>query len=350
MYAGSAAYFGLQSIYRDRPEIVSRSATASPKGGSYAIYVSDRWRLSPRAVVEWGLRWDDQTYTELSSDSQLSPRLNFMLRTGEATELRFSLGRYHQSQPLQSLQIEDGITNFWPAQRADHIVAGLKHLTRNDTAVRLEVFQKDIRDVRPRFENLYDPLGLMPELQPDRVRLDPSRAKARGLELSADRASGPWSWWASYSWSKVTDRIDDQDFPRSWDQRHAVQGGFAWQNEVWNLSMATSVHSGWPKTDLTLTEDGVDSDGETIIVAVPGMRNELQHSTFSSVDVRLSRKFDVPRGSLLGFVEISNLFNRHNVCCLDWDLEEDAAGNESLEFSDDYWMPLLPAIGILWEF
>ena len=349
-YSGSADYFGLQAIYADRPDSVSRSATASPKGGSYAIYVSDRWRLTPRAVVEWGLRWDDQTYTDLSSDSQLSPRLNFMLRTGEATELRFSVGRYHQSQPLQSLQIEDGITNFWPAQRADHVIAGVKHLLDNDTSLRLEVFRKEIRDVRPRFENLYDPLGLMPELQADRVRLDPARAEARGLELSADRSAGPWSWWASYTWSKVTDRIDGRDVPRSWDQRHAVQGGFEWQDEAWTLAVAASIHSGWPKTGLELISEGVDEEGEAINVAVPGPRNEFRNPTFASVDLRVSRKFDVRRGSLLAFVEISNVFNRRNVCCLDFDLEEDAAGNQALEYSRDYWLPLLPAIGVLWEF
>jgi hypothetical protein len=53
---------------------------------------------------------------------------------------------------------------------------------------------------------------------------------------------------------------------------------------------------------------------------------------------------------LLAFVEVSNAFNRRNVCCIDWDLGEDALGNEALEHSLDYWMPLLPAIGVLWEF
>ncbi|MCP4303208.1 MAG: TonB-dependent receptor [Gammaproteobacteria bacterium] len=349
-YVGSAEYFGLQAIYENQPANLSRSLVASPKGGSYALYVSDRWKLSPRSVVEWGLRWDDQTYTDLSSDSQLSPRLNIMLRPWDDTEFRLAVGRYHQSQPVQSLQIEDGITSFWPAQRADHLIVGVKHLINNETAVRLEAFRKEIRDVRPRFENLYDPLGIMPELQADRVRLDPSRAEARGLELSADRTVGAWSWWATYTWSKVTDRIDGRDVPRSWDQRHAAQGGFNWNNEVWSFSAAASVHSGWPKTDLALVEDGVDSDGEPIVIAVPGPRNEFRHPTFASLDVRLSRKFKVRRGSLLAFVEVSNLFNRRNVCCIDWDLEQDALGNEALEYSRDYWMPLLPAIGVLWEF
>jgi outer membrane receptor protein involved in Fe transport len=350
VYDGTAAFFGLQAMFPDKPDILSRSATASPKGGSYAIYVSDRWRLSPRAVVEWGLRWDDQTYTGLSSDSQLSPRLNFLLQTGRAMELRFSLGRYHQSQPLQSLQIEDGVTNFWPAQRADHIIAGVKHLINNETAVRLEVFQKEIRDLRPRFENLFNPLGLMPELQADRVRLNPDKAGARGLELSADRSAGAWSWWASYTLSAVTDRIDGRDVPRSWDQRHALQGGFEWNDESWGFSMAASFHSGWPTTNLALVDGGVDADGEPLSVAVPGPRNALRHPNFASVDIRLSRRFDVRRGSLLAFVEISNLFDRRNVCCIDWDIEEDGSGNQVLEFSNDYWLPLLPAIGILWEF
>ena len=349
-YAGSAEYFGLQALYENQPESLARSLVASPNGSSYALYLSDRWKVSSRAVLEWGLRWDDQTYTDLSSDSQLSPRVNFMLRPSDDTEFRLSFGRYHQSQPIHALQIEDGLTNFWPAQRADHFIVGVKHLINNETAIRLEAFQKRIGDVRPRFENLYDPLNLMPELAADRVRLDPSSAEARGLELSADRAVGDWNWWASYTWSKVTDRIDGQDVPRSWDQRHAAQGGFSWHNEVWNFSAAASVHTGWPSTTLTLVEAGVDANGEPINVAVPGPRNELHYSTFASVDVRLSRRFDVPRGSLLAFVEISNLFNRRNVCCTDWDLTEDGQGNEILENSLDYWMPLLPAIGVLWEF
>lgn len=349
-YDGRAEYFGLQAIYENQPADVERSLVASPQGGSYAVYLSDRWRLSPHSVVEWGLRWDDQTYTDLSSDSQLSPRLNVMVRPWENTEIRLSVGRYHQSQPLQSLQVEDGITNFWPAQRADHLIVGVKHLLRNETSVRLEAFQKEIRDVRPRFENLYDPLGLIPELQADRVRLEPSSAEARGVELSADGTKDAWSWWATYTWSEVNDRIDGSDVPRSWDQRHAAQGGFGWTNEVWNFSAAASVHSGWPKTDLTLVEDGIDEDGEPINVAVPGPRNELHHPTFASVDVRLSRRFKVRRGSLLAFIEVSNLFNRRNVCCVDWDLDEDALGNDVLEHSLDYWMPLLPAIGVLWEF
>ncbi len=121
----------------------------------------------------------------------------------------------------------------------------------------------------------------------------------------------------------------------------ALQGGIGWSNEAWNFSMAGSVHSGWPTTDLSL-----DANGN----AVPGPRNTLELPTYTSVDLRLSRRFDVRRGSLLLFVEVSNALNRRNVCCIDWDIDQDASGGPVLENSPDYWMPLLPAIGILWEF
>ena len=349
-YDGEAEYFGLQAIFVGQPASVSRSLVASPNGGSYAVYLSDRWKMSDRALLEWGLRWDDQTYTDLGSDSQLSPRVSLMFRSSANTELRLSAGRYYQSQPIQSLQIEDGIDTFWPAQRADQLIAGMRYLTANDISVRVEAFHKEIQKVRPRFENLYDPLGILPELQADRVRVEPSQARARGVEISADQSAGAWNWWASYTWSKVSDKIDGRSVPRSWDQRHALQGGFGWHDERWDFSAAASVHSGWPTTDLDLVETGVDPDGESIYVAIPGPRNAEKLATFASIDVRLSRRFDVPRGRLLAFVEVSNVLNRRNVCCVDWDLDEDADGNPFLENSLDYWMPLLPAIGILWEF
>ena len=86
-----------------------------------------------------------------------------------------------------------GIENFWPAQRADHLIVGLRQLLNNQTSVRLELFQKQIENVRPRFENLYNPLGVIPELQADRVRLDP--------------ALGPTGNWRN---SKVTPSVWNQ--------------------------------------------------------------------------------------------------------------------------------------------
>jgi hypothetical protein len=86
-------------------------------------------------------------------------------------------------------------------------------------------------------------------------------------------------------------------------------------------------------------------------VAVTGPRNVERLRSFGSLDLRISRKWKLQRGSFMAFLEVTNLANRSNECCLDWDLEEDeVTGEDVFERGVDYWMPLLPAIGVLWEF
>lgn len=93
------------------------------------------------------------------------------------------------------------------------------------------------------------------------------------------------------------------------------------------------------------------SGGDIQRTAGPGPRNAGRYPTFANLDLRIARKWKLPRGRLPAFVEVSNLTNRRNQCCLDWDLEEDeVSGEDVFERGIDYWTPLLPAIGVLWEF
>lgn len=81
---------------------------------------------------------------------------------------------------------------------------------------------------------------------------------------------------------------------------------------------------------------------------MPGVRNAGRYPSFASIDVRLARKWKLLRSRLTAFVEISNVTNRRNQCCLDWELEEDEnTGEDVFERGVDYWMPLLPAVGVL---
>ncbi len=346
-YSGQAQFFGLPALYENVSDTISRDLSVAPIGNNFAVYVSDRWKVARNTIVEFGLRWDDQTYTGFVSDSQLSPRFSVLHALNPATELRFSWGRYHQSQGIHELQIEDGVTEFYPAQRADHIIAGIRHNFNDRYSVRLELFQKDMNRLRPRFENLFNPLALIPELQPDRVRIAPTEAQARGMELSIDHTGGSLTWWASYTLSEVNDIVDGVTEPRSWDQRHALIAGLNWNNDAWDFSLVANVHSGWPTSDMTLVNTN-DPAGQPISVAIPGPRNAERHGAFASVDARISRRFKVGKGTITAFFEVTNLFDRKNLCCRDYDLVDDT--DDELELSDDYWLPRLPAIGILWEF
>lgn len=349
-YRSEVTYFELAELLAGTDETERRSYRVAPELDSFSLYISDRWRIREKTVLDLGLRWDTQTFTTGTSGSQVSPRIGLFHALAPQTDLRISWGRYHQAQAVGQLQVEDGITRYWPAQRADQWIASLNHRFGERYSLRLEAFEKTVDRLRPRFENLFDPFTVNPELAPDRVRIDPLSAQMRGLELSLryDGANG-LDWWAAYTVARAEDRVAGGKQPRSWDQRHALLTGVSWSTEKWEAALAVTVHSGWPRTPLTLITT-VDDEGEIELLPVIGERNSKSYPFFATLDARISRKFDVRRGTLSVFAEVSNLTNRRNVCCTDVDLDEDDAGNEVLDLSDDFWPPLLPAIGILWEF
>jgi len=346
-YASSAEYFELFEHYPGLESPTSSEVQAAPKGNSYSLFFSDRWQFTPETSLQLGLRWDRQTYTEPVFDNQVSPRFSLLHAISDSTDFRFTWGRYYQSQPIQQLQVEDGLDRFFNPQRSEHWIAGLQFRYPNDYRLRVEAFYKNYGRLKPRFENLYDPLALIPELAPDRVRLDPASAKTRGVELTLEyRSMKELNWWASYTWSKASDSINGVDERRSWDQRHAFQAGLAWQRDLWEIGVALNVHSGWPITDISLGFD----EAEDEYFPIPGPRNAAQLGTFYSLDFRISREFPVRHGRLTGFFEATNATNRRNECCIDFDIDEDEDGKVFLDAVVEQWLPAIPAIGVLWEF
>ena len=328
------------------PTAIRRDFEVAADGELFALYLSDRWQITPSTTAELGMRWDRQGYGAAPDERQMSPRLSLLQNLGQRTDLRVSVGRYYQSHGIHELQVEDGVTEFFPAQRADHAIIGVQHSFRNRYSTRVEAYWKALCRLRPRYENLFDPLAVIPELEPDRIQVAPEQAFARGLELSI-AYDGPeaWSWWASYVLSRVEDRIAGRDVPRSWDQRHAAQAGLVLDGPRWNLSAALNVHSGWPATGLKF-----DETDAAMPIAIRGERNAARLGSFASLDLRASRTLPLRIGSLDLFFEISNATNRDNPCCIDFDLEEDAGGGFFLEQETDAWLPRLASFGVLWEF
>lgn len=345
-YAGIATYLGLQSTLPDLENPREYVVRAAPRGHGLSMFVSDRWGWTESTWLQYGLRWDRQTWTEPRFDDQLSPRLSLLHRLDANTDLRLSWGRYYQSQAINRLQVEDGLDEFFAPQRSDHFIAGYRRYFPSGYRLRAELFLKRYDRLKPRFENLFDPLSLIPELAPDRVRLDPQSAQARGVELSLEhRGTGPLEWWASYVLSRANDRIEGRNQPRSWDQRHALQAGLSWRSEPWEVGLAVAVHSGWPTTPLTAEYDP-DADE---FLAIPGERNSEKYNTFFTLDFRVSREFQVSKGRLSAFLEVSNATNRDNECCVDYDLDDEVEP-PVVDRSPDFWVPIIPAIGVLWEF
>ncbi len=306
-------------------------------GQQRALYASYVGRWASALTVELGLRWDEQTYTD---ESQLSPRANMLIDVGPRTQLRAAAGRFYQAQGIEELQINDGISHFFPAQEAEHVVLSIEHRFDNALRLQVEAYKKQFDRLHPRFENLYSRLDLLPELQPDRVRIDPSRGESEGIELGLQQELQRWQWWTSISWSSAEDVLNGVEVPRSWDQPWAFEAGMIRTGALWTVSFSTSYHEGWPSTSLALVEEQL----------VAGPFNTGRVADFQSVDVRVSRRIELSRSELTVFGELINAFNHFNPCCLAYDLETDPAEGISLETNFDEWLPLVPSVGVFWRF
>lgn len=337
------------TILDNRP-VTRRSVETAPRGSQYAAYTELRLQPTDRLTFDAGLRWDQQTYTTARDDEQVSPRLNLLYRIGKATELRLAFGEYYQAQEINELQVSDGLVDFHPAQRAQHLVASLEHELGSGTDLRIEAYQKKYRSLMPRFENLFDPLVLIPELEIDRVGIVAESARSEGLELSlAGTGAEDLAWWASYTWSRAEDETRGESIRRGWDQTHALNAGFSVEWKAWSFSAAAVVHTGWPKTLLHAEAVG-NPDGSTTLVASAEPRNSRRHALFASLDARASRRFDLPRGDLTAFLEVTNLGNRENPCCTVYSVGFDESGEPLLLASESTWLPIVPSLGIVWRF
>lgn len=327
----------------------ARALALAPEGKNYSAYISDRWRLTDRLIADLGLRWDKQTYLPAEDDEQFSPRASFLYRLGAQTDLRVSFGRFFQSERLLDLQVEDGVTEFSPAQSASHGILGVEHRFANGPSLRVEMFRKWTDSARSRYENLFDPLALMPELKPGRVRVAPDRADARGLEFLVN-GEQPVTWWFGYSFSRVVDVIGDRRVLRGWDQRHALTGGLTWEvGEAWTLNAVATWHTGWPTTTLAV-ETIAGPSGAPQTIAVAGERNAERLASTRRIDFRASRAFDALPGSLQFFAEVTNVTGRKNPCCINYEFEALGGGQFLLEREDRSGLPFTANVGITWGF
>ena len=268
----------------------------------------------------------------------------------EGTRLRASWGRFFQPQAIDELQVEDGIDRFFSAQRSDQTILSFEQDMRDEIQLRIEAYRKQYSHLKTRFENAFDPLWLMPELQPDRVAIAPSSADVEGVEiLLSRRSSGPWNWWASYSWSQATDRVDEADVARSWDQRSAVQAGIHWSDAFWDVTLAGTYHSSWPTTALSVVTN-TDASGNPVESVEVGARNAQRLGDFRSFDARVNRRFPLSRGEIDAFIEVTNALGNHNPCCVQYSVTTTPGGAIDLGASVRHWPEIVPSFGVLWKF
>lgn len=330
---------------------LSHANAVNARGTKAGVHAAWRGRLARDLVLEAGVRRDHYRYPAGIDFTVDSPRLNLMYGVGERGELRAAWGVAHQPQGIDELQVEDDVTGFFAPERVRQTVLGYTHRFERGLSARVDVYRKRYSRLRPRFENVLDPVQLIPEGSLDRVRIEAPEAEASGVEVTLRReAERGFSGWVSIALARAEDRIVGAGWtPRLWDQRRALSFALAWAGAKWNLSLAGLQHSGTPTTALRRITLRPASGPVDVIESGP--LNAQRLGNYARIDLRVRRSVPLRRGRFAYYLEVTNLLNRENPCCTEsYHLETRADGTSQLRYEEGHWLPLLPSFGFQFEF
>ncbi|MBI5771109.1 MAG: TonB-dependent receptor [Verrucomicrobia bacterium] len=350
---GSARYnYGFShqfnSVSAGRQIVVTdtRSVAPNPDGDTLGAFVAARVQPLGALVLEPGLRFDRHT---ASRDRDVSPRFNAALPLGRAT-LRAAWGLYFQSQGLHELAANAGDTRFYRSEQAEHRVLSVETPLARGLGLRVEAYERLMTHVRPRWENLDNAYDLFPEAQDDRVRLNPSRGRARGVEfLLTGRAASRLTWNATYALARAEELLVGRWTPRARDQRHTFYVDTTYTpSPRWQFSAAWQYHSGNPTTDVAYSLATL-TNGRRVLVSANDPIYGLRLPGYHRLDARLTRKITLARGELRLFLDVFNAYDRDNLVGYDHNVVVSGTTVTDTRKPRKQ-LPLLPSVGGSWEF
>ena len=335
-HAITAAYDPDLAAMFDRPTTLDRQTRLTATTRTWAAHASKLFVLSPSWRMDLGVRVDHRDRPRTTTGA--SPRLAMEYEFGDGRFLRASAGRTTQGQRADELQVADGEPVFHSVQTADQVVLSYERLLADRGAWRVEAYHKRIADPAPRYENILDPVSIVPEMEIDRERVAPDAAVAYGVEFSGRYAfDDRWSGSLNYAWSEVEDEFGGLEVLRAWNQQHSLVAGLLWRAGLWRLSGQSIWHTGWRRTEFA-----EDTNGTSTSVVVN--RNRARWPAQWSLDLRAAWRRPLSRGALEVALDINNATNQSNPCCTDLSRVDGVLRTRTRS-----WLPRYFNLGVVWS-
>ena len=323
------------------------NTTLRPDGDYTAAYVAPRWQPWKPLILEPGIRFERHTNPE---SSDWSPRLNASLAFGR-TSLRAAWGIYEQAQGLQDLSVQDRETVLHRPERAEQRVLGVSHRLESGVNLRLEAYERLSSRLRPHWENPSDFYESFPESTYGRIVLNPTTGRARGVELIAEhRGSGRFGWGASYAYAVSEEKVGAVWIPRTRDQRHTFYTDVTYApSRQWQFSASWQFHTGWPTTAINYSLVPLNN-GSLATTWVYGPINAERAPAYQRLDLHATRTYRLKRGTLRAFADIFNAYNAPNYYGLSDHYASVDQGQLIVTKIPGKMLPILPSLGLSWEF
>jgi hypothetical protein len=81
-----------------------------------------------------------------------------------------------------------------------------------------------------------------------------------------------------------------------------------------------------------------------------GERNSARLDSYARIDLRANRDVILANSKLSFYLEVTNLLDRKNQCCVEDYHVAEGRPAPVLVIEEGYWLPILPSLGFQWEF
>ncbi|MBL7011180.1 MAG: hypothetical protein ISR82_08165, partial [Candidatus Marinimicrobia bacterium] len=296
-----------------------------------SLYVEDRWKVFPsltlgigaRATTQMGL--DSLFVLDMTADSiYFSPRLFFNWNVTDHFTVKGAWGNYFQF--INNIVLEDvlqGNSNFWlvsddniPAGSAEHQILGMKYETRK--------YLFEIEAYRKYLDGLVEYTRRFQELADFGNYFFFGDGYAEGVELLAQKKSGAFNGWASYTYANVKynfGALAPEPYPASHDKTHEAKivGMYKWG--PWNFASTFVYATGTPYTTPQSRYYLPLLNGDEFTYIHVSDKNGFRLPDYHRMDLSVFRQMQTNDFKWDLGVSVFNAYNRKNVNYREYDLD-----------------------------
>jgi len=315
---------------------------------SAAVWVDDMWRLSPRWLVEGGLRAEalsGRRWAALSPRASMkffaTPEFALTLAAGRVTQFMHS---FAGDGPLRYFDIWIASDSFIPVATAWHWVAGAERRVRDAGSVRLEGYVK-------RYDRVME-ANASEDPQRRGDEFFPAEGMSYGLDLLArwQPATGAGGWIA-YSFGKSSRRRGGMSWAPGHDRRHDLDVVSTWRIAKYRLGARFGFATGTPYTPIVgqiarrVYDPSRDhwgtGDPRIFIESLGGARHSARFPPTHRLDFDVSRELQYRGATLAPYVSVVNAYNAKNVFVYLYQYSTSTPTRRAISQ-----FPVLPSLGV----
>lgn len=288
--------------------------------GSAALWIDDLWRVSPRWIVEGGVRGETLRDRKWAG---VSPRLSVKYFLRPELALTAAAARVTQSQhslagdgPLRYFEIWIASDSMTPVASAWHWLAGAERRLGDVGTVKLEGFYK-------RYDRV---LEANPSEDParhgDEFFVNEGSSYGADLLVRVQPATGIGGWLA-YTYGVSARWRDSLRWAPGHDRRHDLNVVATWRLTKYRLGARLGFATGTPYTPIVgeiarrtydpSTDHWGTGDPQRPIESIGGARNSARFPATERLDLDASRVFRFHGATVAPYVSVLNTFNSKNI-------------------------------------